>query len=307
MNDVIIIDLPLAHQGVNGIWSNGYPIHQGHNEDSLNYATVYAQERQITPDQEKLREDFERFVETLKAAGFNVHILPFPDILNQPGSLHHDAVFVRDAGFMIGDYWIKARFSARGRQLEADVHAPIIAERFNKKILQLPPGAYLECGDAFYVKAKNGSFYFGGLNRSNPQGHNFVRNIVEPEHFLLIESTGYHLDTIMSPVLNSENALCAILVVKQMLTPESYQKLANMGIELIEVDTIDASGEGEELGTYAINTLFGPGVMLNCEKFVTPGVEERLAEFGIKRFVSELTYHRYAGGSYHCLTNEIYT
>jgi N-dimethylarginine dimethylaminohydrolase len=46
--------------------------------------------------------------------------------------------------------------------------------------------------------------------------------------------------------------------------------------------------------------------MLNSALFQTPRVEEILQEMGIKRFVSPLTYFRYAGGSFHCLTNEMY-
>lgn len=46
--------------------------------------------------------------------------------------------------------------------------------------------------------------------------------------------------------------------------------------------------------------------MMNCGKFSTPDVEEKLKALKIKRYFAPLTYFRFAGGSYHCLTNEIY-
>jgi hypothetical protein len=82
--------------------------------------------------------------------------------------------------------------------------------------------------------------------------------------------------------------------------------LKQLDIEIIEIDPIDSSGEEEELGNYAINTLIAPGLMLNCSEFLTKNIENKLKAMGIKRYISPLTYFRFAGGSYHCLTNEIY-
>lgn len=75
---------------------------------------------------------------------------------------------------------------------------------------------------------------------------------------------------------------------------------------MIFVDPIDSSGTDAQLGTYAINTLIAPGILVNCATFTTPGVEDALKKLGIKRLHSPLTDFRFAGGSYHCLTNEIY-
>ena len=91
-----------------------------------------------------------------------------------------------------------------------------------------------------------------------------------------------------------------------MITQKSLASLKQLDIEIIEIDPIDSSGEGKELGNYAINTLVAPGIMLNCAEFLTEKVESKLKSLGIKRYVSPLTYFRFAGGSYHCLTNEIY-
>ncbi|MBT3495912.1 MAG: hypothetical protein HOL27_03725 [Candidatus Marinimicrobia bacterium] len=306
MNEIIIVDLPKAHGNIQGCWSQGYPIHQGENENSLNYATVYANEHQIIPNQVELKRDFEAFKSLIQEAGFSLRVLPFPETLNQETQLNHDAVFLRDAGLMFQNFWIKANFSAKNRQIEAEVHAKTMRDTFNKDIIELPKKSQLEFGEVFLLYTEKGSYYFGGIARSNKIGHDFVRDIIKPDHYCLIQSEGYHLDTVFSPVIDRDNHLIACLVSNNMIHQNSLAALKQLDIELIFLDAIDSSGEGKNLGNYAVNTLIGPGVMLNGDKFLTEHVEEKLESFGIKRFVSPLTYFRYAGGSYHCLTNEVY-
>ncbi|MBT3590502.1 MAG: hypothetical protein HOK52_12175 [Candidatus Marinimicrobia bacterium] len=306
MNEIILIDLPPENGTIKGCWYNGYPIHKGQSENSLNYATVYANEHNIIPNQKKLKQEFEHFIRAIKKAGFTVHLLPFPEKLNQSNCLHHDAIFVRDSGLSFKDYWIKARFSAIDRQIEADSHAETMQKIFKKEIIHLPKNAFLEFGEVFLLETQKGTFYFGGLSRSSKEGHDFVKSIVNPDYYCLIQSEGYHLDTVFSPVINANNELVACILSKKMIHKESIEAIYNLNIQCIDIDPIDSSGEGESLGNYAVNTLVGPGVMLNSALFQTPRVEEILQEMGIKRFVSPLTYFRYAGGSFHCLTNEMY-
>ena len=305
MNELIIVDLPKPHGKIKGCWYSGYPVHKGNTERSLNYATFYAKEKHIIPNQKKLKIDFFNFKKLLKKAGFRVHILPFPKELNKENNLHHDAVFVRDSGILFKNYWIKANFSA-DRQQEAESHTLTIAKKFKKKVIQLPSGAYLEFGEVFFLQTKNGSFYFGGLSRSNKKGHDFVRSIIKPDHYCLIKSEGYHLDTVFTPILSKKNELIAFVVAKDLITSKSLKTLKKFKVKIINLDLIDSSGEGNTLGNYAINALIAPGIMLNCKKFLTKGVENELKKIGVKRFVSPLTFFRFAGGSYHCLTNEIY-
>lgn len=305
-NEIIIVDLPRAHGDIKGCWYNGYPVHKGQTEDSLNYATLYAHKNKIIPDQNVLKNDHKNFIDLIKRVGFRLHILPFPDELNQENSLHHDAIFIRDAGFMYKDNWIKANFSVDDRKIEAQIHAKNISKKFNKKIIELPADAYIEFGEVFFIQANDRSYYFGGLSRSNKKGHEFMRKILKPDHFILIKSSGYHLDTVLSPLLNKDNNLIGFILNKESVSREGLEDLQSLKKEIIYVNRKDSFGEGEELGNYTVNALVGPGLFLNSGEFSTPGVKEKLENLGIKYFYSPLTYFRFAGGSYHCLTNEIY-
>lgn len=305
-NEIIVLGLPPVTGEVKGVWYDGYPVHRGETEESLNYATFYAHRNGIVPDQAVLRQEWLNFVDTLLLAGFHLHVVPFPPELNKPGSLYHDAVFVRDAGIMYKNLWIKAHFSVHDREYESEYHARLIERKFNKTVITLPEDARLEGGDINYLETRDARFYFGGLSRSNAAGHDFVRSLIQPDEFILIQSEGYHLDTVFTPIVSADNTLAGIITAKQALTTESLQRLEKLGVPLIDIELEDSSGKGEELGSYAVNALVAPGVMVNCAEFITPGVEAQLKELEIQRFVTPLTYFRYAGGSVHCLTNEIY-
>lgn len=306
MNKVIITKLPRPHGAITGCRYNGYVVHAWHKESSINHATIYSKEHNIRPNQKRLQRDFENFKRTLKTAWFHVIVLPFPNELNKINSLHHDAVFVRDAGLMINNYWIKGHYSVDVRQKEAEVYAPLIAKKFKKKIIELPPGAEVEFWETIYINTAKGSYYFWWLSRSNKKGHNFVRDIVKPDHYILIESQWYHLDTVFSPVINKENKLVALLVTKWMLSASSIASLKKLHAEIIFVDNIDSSWQGKELWNYAVNALTAPGIIVSSSKFKTPGVEKRLVALWVKHFVTSLNDYKYAWWSVHCLTNEIY-
>ncbi len=303
---IILLGLAQVTEEVQGMWYKGYPVHQGENESSMNFATLYASEHGIIPDQQLLRQEWLNFVDTLLSAGFHLHIVPFPDELNRPDSLYHDAVFIRDAGLIYRGIWIKSRFSVKDRIYEGEYHTHLIESKLNKTVVTLPDGAFLEGGDVNYLETCRGRYYFGGLSRSNKLGHDFVRGIIRPDHYILIESEGYHLDTVFTPVVNADNCLVALIVTAGKLSKASMQAIHSLGVKVIEVSAMDSSGQEEVLGDYAVNALIAPGIMVNSSYFNTPGVEDTLHDLKIQRFVTPLTSFRYAGGSVHCLTNEVY-
>ena len=304
--EIILLGLAPITPEVKGMWHKGYPVHQGETEASINFATLYANKKGIIPDQELLRREWLDFVGTLLQAGFHLNIIPFPAELNRPDSLYHDAVFIRDGGLIFRGIWIKSRFSVKDRIFEGEFHSRLIESKLGKTVVSLPEGAFLEGGDVNYFETAHGSYYFGGLSRSNKQGHDFVREIIRPDNYILVESEGYHLDTVFTPVVTADNRLAALIVAGEGIKPGSMERIRSLGIQVLEVSAQDSSGAGETLGDYAVNALIAPGIMINSSRFETPGVEEALQKLGIERYVAPLTSFKYAGGSVHCLTNEIY-
>lgn len=286
-------------------WAKGYPVCKGDHENSVNQTTVYAQKNGIVANQQRLAASFKKLKHQLKEVAYEVIELPFPEILDTEDCLHHDGVFVRDVGLMFQDKWIKANFSARNRQIEAETYGEIMGAKFDKKVTSLPEGAFLEFGEVYYFNTSNGSYYFGGVSRANKEGHDFVKTIINPDHYFLIESKGYHLDTVFTPVLNANNRLIAVIVAQDMLEKEGLKQLNDLNVEIITINNKDSSDE-DGLGNYAVNCLVGEGFLISGSKFSTPEVESRLRKLGIKHYVVPLMDYNFAGGSVHCLTNEIY-
>jgi len=82
--EVILFGLPPATKEVPGMWYKGYPIHKGLTESSMNFASLYAHEKNIIPDQEELKKEWLNFVYNLTIAGFRLNILPFPAEISLP-------------------------------------------------------------------------------------------------------------------------------------------------------------------------------------------------------------------------------
>ncbi len=296
---IIITEPPL------NCWAMGYPVSDGGGDNALCKASLYANQNKIIPDQKRLKKSFLKLRETLKLVGLRVVVLKLPSELDTTDGFHHDGVFVRDVGMMFKNYWIKAHFNAKKRQPEAEAYAKIIHKKFKKKLISLPKEAFLEFGEVYYLQTSKGSFYFGGLSRANTQGHNFVKNLIKPEHFCLIKSKGYHLDTVFTPVISAKNELIAVVVAKNMLEKDSFEQLAKLNIPIITINNKDSSDK-DGLGNYAVNCLVGKGFLISGSLFSTPQVEERLKKLGIKHCVVPLVDYNFSGGSAHCLTNEIY-
>lgn len=284
-------------------WANGLPVCKGISEASVNKTAEYFHKNGIRPDQERLQESFIALKNILENSGEEVKILDFPRKLLI--AKEFDGVFIRDVGMCFKNLWIKSNFSFVDRQMEADVYADIIQKQFGKEIIQPPKNSYIEFGEVYYLEAANGRFYFGGVSRANERGHDFMKEIINPDYFYILKSDGYHLDTVFTPVLDSNNKLVALITSNEMLSNESWKKLNKIGIKIINVEPKDTS-DIDGLGNYAVNTLPLPGVLITGAHFQTPGVEDQLQNIGVKVKVVNLPDYNMSGGSVHCLTNEIY-
>src|SRR3989339_281456 len=85
---------------------------------------------------------------------------------------------------------------------------------------------------------------------------------LNPDHYCLIKSSGYHLDTVLSPVINKSGELIAFILNKENISENGFKKIKKLN--------------------------------------------KKIKKMEIKHQYSPLTYFRFAGGSFHCLTNEIY-
>ena len=124
-----------------------------------------------------------------------------------------------------------------------------------------------------------------------------------------MDGKGYHLDTFFTPVLNSESILCAIIVCDEILTNKSktdlYEFSKRRKVPIFKVPLKDSIGTSKNIGSFSVNALPLPGVLISPNKFTNKSIDRKLLELGVKRVITPTSQFELSGGSIHCLTNEL--
>lgn len=288
-----------------GWYGHGMPVYQNNH--------AMAQHAGSVPDHERLLAELDNLRTTYRQAGMRALRMPFSPLLEIEGC--HDGIFVTDPGVSTLDHQgntqtFIANFTETARALEADVFRSAVS-RLDVDIRQLPPEAKLEGGEVHYTPGDR--FYLGGLNRANEAGHRHVIERSDVEDVALIQSAGFHLDTVLCPVLDPRGKTVAVLACDEALKEEGRDALREFAcrrnIEILSVDGRDSIGrhvDGRfEGGSYAVNCLATPGALFGPAPLATPGVAERLDRLGVRHVVTPLSQCGKSGGANHCLTHQL--
>lgn len=293
---IIISSLPN-----NSWWGNGTPQYED------NPAMVEG----AIPNQQLLESEWDNLYQILTKKSDTFNIIPFPPILDGINSENwkHDFVFVRDL-FVSNqkDEVVVARFREKERQAEEE----IIAEWLNKNniishILPDDKEYFVEGGEFYFCPNEN--ILFAGNSRNNHAGNTKTAELLNIHELVELTSNAFHLDTIFTPVFNKDNDICLIIVCTKLLDANSLRRLKDftnkLGIQLLDIPQEEAIGSGTQLGSFAVNCLPLPGILLGSSPFVSKAVNLALAEHNITHTIVPLTQFRQSGGSVHCSTNEL--
>ena len=165
----------------------------------------------------------------------------------------------------------------------------------------------MEGGEMYYCQKDN--ILFAGEFRNSNKGNELTAELLKVRELIILKSSGFHLDTVFSPVFNSTGSLCACIVCIELLDVDSREKLQvfakKRGIELLYVSPEEAIGINGKLGSFAVNCLPLPGTLIGCAIFENEFVNDALRRHGVKHITTPLSQFRLSGGSVHCLTNEL--
>ena len=67
----------------------------------------------------------------------------------------------------------------------------------------------------------------------------------------------------------------------------------------------DAIGTKKKVGSFAVNSLSLPGLLIGPSKFSNPEIDLKLKDLGVKRIISPTSQYQLSGGSIHCITNQL--
>ena len=293
---IIISSLPN-----NPWWGNGTPQYED------NPAMVLGTQ----PNQELLEREWKALSQMLTEKSLALDIIPFPSKLDGMNSnkWKHDFVFVRDlyVGNQRGDVVI-ARFREKERQGEVKIIEEwLVDQDVNVHTLPNDDDHFIEGGEFYYCSNEN--ILFAGESRNSRKGNEKTAELLDVEELVILRSNSFHLDTLCTPVLNSDNQLCLLIACTDLLEKESVNQLKklmhNLNIPILEVPPEEAIGTTYKLGSFAVICLPFPCQLIGAAEFKSETVRTALIEHNITHSVVSLTQFHLSGGSVHCLTNEL--
>ena len=279
-------------------WGNGI----------ISYEDNPAMQNGKIPDQNILKSERNDLIETIHKNNIEVIEFSFPKIFEN-STYGHDYVFIRDA--FISDLNGKAlllKFSQKNRESESAVVAEEL-EKLNFKIQELPSkkNMFAEGGE-FYFCPKD-KLLFSGINRNTILGAEYVASFLNASELIIIETPSFHLDTVFTTIFNKKGKLCAMIVCKELITKDSYEKLEGisrkLNIHIIVIPEEDSIGTVSFLGSLAVNSFCAPGLLISSSNYSNSFVGEKLRKLGIKTEICSVSQFQLSGGSVHCLTNEL--
>ena len=290
---ILISKLPAS-----GWWRSGIPKYQDN-------PAMREGER---PNHNKLVAERDKLISILKRENQTIIEIDFPTKLDQKNP-KHDFIFVRDQ-FISNqrDLVLILRSGERLRRIENIVMGNIL-NKFNYNIINMPdiPGLRADGGEFYFCAKEN--ILFSGIQRNTLSGINYVVETLKIDELLILDGKGYHLDTFFTPVLNSQNLLCATIVCDEILTYKSkrdlYEFSKKRNLPIFKVPLKDSIGTLENIGSFSVNALPLPGVLISPNHFTNKSIDRGLSELGVKRVITPTSQFELSGGSIHCLTNEL--
>ena len=290
---ILISKLPAS-----GWWSSGIPKYQDNP----------AMREGEKPNHNKLVAEREQLISILKKENQTILEIDFPNKLDQKNP-KHDFIFVRDQ-FISNqrDLVLILRSGERLRRVENVVMGDIL-NKLNYNIINMrdTPGLRADGGEFYFCAKEN--ILFSGIQRNTLSGINYVVETLKIDELLILDGKGYHLDTFFTPVLNSQNLLCATIVCDEILTNKSkrdlYEFSKKRNLPIFKVPLKDSIGTLENIGSFSVNALPLPGVLISPNHFTNKSIDRDLSELGVKRVITPTSQFELSGGSIHCLTNEL--
>lgn len=282
-------------------WGNGTP----------QYDDNPAMKKGTIPDQTLVELEWNQLQISLRNTAVGCEVVPFPAKLDSTKSSNwkHDYVFFRDL-FLSNQNGkvVLANFREKERQAETEIVAEWLAGK-QVEILRLPqnPNCFMEGGEFYFCPNEN--ILFAGESRNNRQGNEKSAALLNVNELVILKSNAFHLDTLFTPVFNESNNLCLLIACTNLLEKESVNILKRFAhdrnIPVLNVTPEEAIGNTDKLGSFAVNCLPLPGILLGSAPFVSESVNLALDEHNISHAIIPLTQFRLSGGSVHCLTNEL--
>lgn len=290
---ILMVKTPLS-----GWWNTGIP----------KYNDNPAMQEGSIPNSEILNLEREKLKKIIYNTEHELIEIDFPKELDQkePG---HDFIFIRDP--FISNQKGKVVVLRSGEPLRRRENHIIknILEEMGYSTTSIPDKKGIRADGGEFYFCGEGDYLFSGIQRNTRKGIESTAEALEAKKLLILDGLGYHLDTFFTPVLHKNGTLAALIVCSEILSIQSKKDLISFSeaenIPVFEIPPRDAIGTNKEPGTFAVNALPLPGLLIRPNNFTNPALDQKLSDLGIECIVTPTSQFQLSGGSIHCVTNEL--
>ena len=256
------------------------------------------------PNQSVLEHEYRKLVSLIERLGLETVIVPFSNILEQEGKF--DFIFMRDHFLCNRNKKIVMCNMRLKERLDEGKFVIETMKGLGYTISYLPTQDCLaEGGEFFYLSKEN--ILLSGLCRNNLKGAESMAELMGVEQLHIIESNGYHLDTAICPIFNTEYDCIGINCAREVFDAKNYNILKELckkyGWKLLDIENQNRKKSLEARS--AMNCLTLPGLLVGTSPINNENVIDFTNQNNIHMHIANVSQFNLSGGSVHCLTNEL--
>jgi len=294
MNNLKKITIAVSSLPKNGWWNNGIVAY--HDNDMMSNGTI--------PNQELLKKEHENLIGILQKHNLETIIIPFKSELET--NKKYDFVFMRDHFLCNANKDIVICNMKLSERMNEGEYVISTLKDLQYKVSFLDDNCIAEGGEFFFLPKEN--ILLAGQCRNNLRGAEQMAEKLKVSNLHIINSSGYHLDTSISPIFNDEYDCIGLICAREVFSNNEINNLRSIcrsnQWELIEIEhqDIDSSLSFRT----AMNGLTLPGLFIGSKNFN----QKQISDFALSNNIifdsASVSQFNLSGGSVHCLTNELF-
>ena len=294
MNNLKKITISVSSLPKNGWWSNGIVAY--HDNDMMSNGAI--------PNQELLKKEHENLIGVLQKHSLETIIIPFKSELET--NKKYDFVFMRDHFLCNANKDIVICNMKLSERMNEGEYVISTLKDLQYKVSFLDDNCIAEGGEFFFLPKEN--ILLAGQCRNNLRGAEQMAEKLKVSNLHIINSSGYHLDTSISPIFNDEYDCIGLICAREVFSDNEINNLRSIcrsnQWELIEIEhqNINSSLSFRT----AMNGLTLPGLFISSKKLNQKPISDFALSNGIACDSTEVSQFNLSGGSVHCLTNELF-
>ena len=294
MDELKKITIAVSSLPKKGWWNNGIIAY--HDNDMMIHGSI--------PEQELLKKEHKNLIETLNKYALETIIVPFKNELEI--NKKYDFVFMRDHFLCNKNKDIVICNMKLSERMKEGEYVVSSLKDLNYNIYFLDEKCIAEGGEFFFLPKEN--ILLAGQSRNNLRGAEQMADKLNISDLHIISSSGYHLDTSISPIFNNEYECIGLICAREVFSSDEINDLRNIcklnQWELIEIENHDLNASLNFRA--AMNGLTLPGLFIGSQKLNHKKISEFALSNGIIFDSTQVSQFNLSGGSVHCLTNELF-